>query len=638
VIAADGRPRIATGAGRVCVPRHWLVRGRVWLLALAAIVQSLAVAAASPAVPCDTANAMGVKGATVDTPARCAFFAHYEPDDKSPDPRIVANLKLKPGQLARSIAVVVGIGKYQNAAYDILDANADVAKLMPFLIGDQAFDEVIVLQDDQATMDNIRYFLRKYAMDRSNFYQGRVRFLFTYSGHGVPIQFFGDDLQPDASRSPSVGLALAATAQDDDYDNLYGLNELRALFNDLAKNTYHFLALINACYGGDLFSLALPGGSEFESSMKGAYAITAGPNDQVVYAAKDGQGSLFFEMIINGITTGDADHDAQDATLGAPNSIASLKGLVRLGALDGYLATTMAKYIGSGAAVAGNGIQHHWVGPVEPFNLRANGAFFFFQKPRVAAAIPPGLAGTTFKAELRTTADFVPSLNQLATKIQPQPDGFEALRALGPTVRGIDISHFNGQIDWAAVAGQKIGFAYIKATQSSENHDALFAHNWGAAKESGIARGAYHTFSFCESAADQFANIKATIEPDASDLPIAIDIELFPGQETSNITSIAAEAKCALASGNGAIRDNVGNLVDMIEQAYQKLPVIYGNDYLIDTVLTTAVTSKASVWRPKYGLAAGAPAPPWTLWQFSENEKVAGISGTVDMNVLSKSP
>jgi GH25 family lysozyme M1 (1,4-beta-N-acetylmuramidase) len=634
-MAAGRQSGIATGGGGLCGIRSLLAKSCVGFVAIVAAVQGLAVVAAGASVPCTAPNAMGVTGATVDMPARCAFFAHYESDDKRPDPRVVANLKLGgPGASARSIAVVVGIGKYQNPSYNILDADADVAKLKSFLIDDQAFDEVIVLQDDQATMDNIRYFLRKYAMDRSNFYQGKVRFLFAYSGHGVPIQFFGDDRQSD-SRNPSVGLALAATARDDDYANLYGLNELRALFNDLSKNTYHFLALINACYGGDLFSLVLPGGSEFEPSMRGAYAITAGPNDQVVFAARNGQGSLFFEMIIAGVSTGDADHDAQNATLGAAGSDPSLKGLVRLGAVDGYLATTMRKYIGSGVATAGDGIQHHQVGPVEPFNVRADGGFFFFQKPPIAAASP---ASTTFKAELRATAEFIPSVNQLATKIQSQSDGFEALRAVAPTVRGIDISHQNGRIDWASVAAQKIGFAYIKATQSSDFQDPLFARNWSAAAESGIARGAYHTFSFCKSAADQFANIKRTVEPAASDLPVAIDIELFAGQEKSNINALAVEAKCALAAGNGAIRENVAALVNLIEEIYQKLPVIYGNDYVLDTVLTPTVTSKAGIWRVKYGLADRAPAPPWTLWQFSENETVAGIPGTVDMNVLSKPP
>jgi lysozyme len=601
-------------------------------MVLLAVMQSPLAALADGPVVCDKPNAMGVSGATVDDPARCAYFARYAPKDKPPDPRIVANLHLAAGQSARSIALVVGIGQYKQAQYNVVDADADVEKLKLFLSGEQGFDEVIVLQDDQATMDNIRYFLRKYAMDRANFYQGRVRFLFAYSGHGVPIQFFGDNQQP-SSREPSIGLALAAAADDNDYDNLYGMNELRPLFNDLAKNTFHFLALINACYGGDIFSPVLPGASEWETTGRGAWAITAGPKDKVVYTAKNGPGSLFFEMIIDSIRSGDADHAAHDATLGVAGSDPSLKGLVRFGGLDEYLANTMRKAIDSGTATAGNGEQHHQPGPVEPFNVSPQGAFFFFQNPPVVSASP---SSTTFKADLRTSAEFAPSLNQIAAKTEAQKDGFEALRELGATVRGVDVSHLNGTIDWAKVVAQKIGFAYIKATQSDAFRDSMFNENWSAAKEAGIARGAYHSFSFCSDVAKQFAAIKEAVEPvAATDLPLALDIELYPDQDKSNIAHLSSEGKCAAASGNDAIRENVGKLLDLISDAYQKRPVIYGNNYVLDTVLTPAITGKASLWRVKYGLAGKAPPPPWTLWQYSENEKVAGIPGTVDINVLS---
>jgi GH25 family lysozyme M1 (1,4-beta-N-acetylmuramidase) len=113
----------------------------------------------------------------------------------------------------------------------------------------------------------------------------------------------------------------------------------------------------------------------------------------------------------------------------------------------------------------------------------------------------------------------------------------------------------------------------------------------------------------------EVSHIKRTVEPADSDLPVAIDIELFPGQEKSNINSLAVEAKCALDAGNGAIRENVSALVKMIEDTYRKLPIIYGNDFVLDTVLTPAVTSKASIWRVKYGLADNASPPPWTLWR-----------------------
>jgi len=178
-----------------------------------------------------------------------------------------------------------------------------------------------------------------------------------------------------------VGLALSGISRDDDYENIYGLNELRALFNDLAKNTFHFLALINACYGGDVFAEGISVSTN-DISERGAHAITAGTDDKVVYSSRNGQGSLFFQFLMEGIRSGDADHAAQEATLGVPNSVKEYEGIVRLGELDGYLFTAIKKYIAANLPANNNleGNNHHWIGSVEPFGVRAMGGFFLFSR------------------------------------------------------------------------------------------------------------------------------------------------------------------------------------------------------------------------------------------------------------------
>jgi GH25 family lysozyme M1 (1,4-beta-N-acetylmuramidase) len=609
------------GIDKMCASASLSGNGAAWLLGSSLLLFSTA------------ANAFTCpNGANVDSAARCPFIVQYLSDDGKPDPRVARNLKLAPGKLARSIALIVGISKYKNGRYDIPAAKDDVNDLKSFVINDQGFDEVIVLEEENATIENIRYFLRKYAMDRTNYYEGKVRFLFAYSGHGLAVPFYGDAQQP-ASRNPSVGLALAAAADEDDYQNLYGLNELRALFNDLAKNTYHFLALINACYGGDLFSLQTPDQSPSVFNGRGAWAITAGPRDKVVYSAKDNHGSLFFQTIIRGVTTGDADHDAWSATQNLPDSVASLKGLVRLGALDSYLSTVMLKSIDKGDLSDDDGNSHHAIGSVEPSDVRASGGFFFFQHPvaPVTAAFEP----TEFQAALHQGNGFAPSTNQLSVRVEPLPaDRFAGLRARGAPVRGIDVSHAEGKIDWQAVARQNIGFAYIKATQSSSYSDKTFSDNWTAAKAAGIARGAYHVFSFCTDITAQFDAVRRIVPQDDTALPLAVDIELFPGQERSNVGLLSSEAACAKAAGNAAIRERITAFAGMIELTYHQKPILYGNDYVLDTVLTTSATENMNLWRVKYGLRGSAPPPPWTIWQYSQNEKVDGITGRVDMNVL----
>lgn len=616
------RSRLSNPGWLLSMRQAWVQAGLALLLLFAA---PAVAAVGAPLYHCNTPASMG---AIVDVATRCAFFAKFERIDKTPDERIVKNLKLKPGELARSIAVIVGISEYTNKDFNIPAARVDVEKLKDFLINDQKFDEVIVLENKNATIENIRYFLRTYAINRTNYFQGKVRFLFAYSGHGIPIPFsFGDPTQDDA-RKPSVGLALSAAADQDDYQNIYGLNELRALLNDIAKNSYHLVGLFNACYGGDVFAGGEEGGSPSDFSGRGARAITAGPNDRVVFSTADGKGSLFFNAIIEGIRSGEADLESRKATLGMPGSLPEFKGIVRLGELDGYIGTAMRRAIPSdspGAEEHGN--RHHWIGLLEPYNVRADGGFFFFQ-------YPPDPASDAYQPARQSGGAYAPSANQ--TEIPPikrAQDGLERLRSLPAPVRGIDVSRFTGEIDWRAVAGDQIQFAYIKATQSNQGTDRAFLRNWTAAKEAGLLRGAYHYFSFCANVEGQFSNIKRTVPVDHDALPVALDIELFPEQERSTISNLQSEGACAVAAGNGPIRENVQKLIRLIEETYGLPPIVYGNDYALDQVLTPPVLSRVTLWRARYGLGKNPPEP-WGLWQYSQNAKVAGVPGPVDLNVV----
>src|SRR5947209_2272749 len=62
-------------------------------------------------------------------------------------------------------------------------------------------------------------------------------------------------------------------------------------------------------------------------------------------------------------------------------------------------------------------------------------------------------------------------------------------------VRGVDVSHYQGTINWTGVESDHIDFAYIKATEGGSTRDARFAANWQSAAAHGIRRGAYHFFT-----------------------------------------------------------------------------------------------------------------------------------------------
>ena len=63
-------------------------------------------------------------------------------------------------------------------------------------------------------------------------------------------------------------------------------------------------------------------------------------------------------------------------------------------------------------------------------------------------------------------------------------------------VVGIDVSHYQGKIDWNMIEKQKIDFAFIKATEGSSHIDECFEDNWSNAQDTSLKIGAYHFFSF----------------------------------------------------------------------------------------------------------------------------------------------
>jgi lysozyme len=97
-------------------------------------------------------------------------------------------------------------------------------------------------------------------------------------------------------------------------------------------------------------------------------------------------------------------------------------------------------------------------------------------------------------------------------------------REPSPASRGIDVSHYQGAINWRAVAHDHVTFAYIKATEGADTRDARFARNWRGAQSAGLRVGAYHYFNFCRSGRAQAANFLAAT-PRGGALPPAVDLE-----------------------------------------------------------------------------------------------------------------
>ncbi|HEV7717761.1 MAG TPA: GH25 family lysozyme, partial [Arsenicitalea sp.] len=92
-------------------------------------------------------------------------------------------------------------------------------------------------------------------------------------------------------------------------------------------------------------------------------------------------------------------------------------------------------------------------------------------------------------------------------------------------VRGIDVSHHQGKIDWPGVAVTGVSFAYIKASEGGDHVDTAFGPNWSGARSVGITVGAYHFFTLCRPGAEQAANFLRVLPLDQPMLPPVIDLE-----------------------------------------------------------------------------------------------------------------
>jgi GH25 family lysozyme M1 (1,4-beta-N-acetylmuramidase) len=184
-------------------------------------------------------------------------------------------------------------------------------------------------------------------------------------------------------------------------------------------------------------------------------------------------------------------------------------------------------------------------------------------------------------------------------------------------IPGLDVSHHNGLIDWAAVAGQKYVFAFAKATEGTGFTDGQFAHNWAGMKANSILRGAYHFFRANLDATRQANHfLKVMPAPQAGDLPPVLDLETTDGM-----------------SGT-AILDAAATWLALVEKASGRTPIIYTSARFWQENLAKAKDPNRfgghyPVWVAYYRHVPQPPLPvgwtSWTFWQYTDSGKVAGI-------------
>jgi len=186
-------------------------------------------------------------------------------------------------------------------------------------------------------------------------------------------------------------------------------------------------------------------------------------------------------------------------------------------------------------------------------------------------------------------------------------------------MNGIDVSHHQGRIDWAAVGQSGVSFAFIKATEGLTFTDPMFATNWHAAKQAGITRGAYHFFRPQFDPTQQAQHLLSVLGRDPGELPPVLDVEVLDHTTPQELISQSQLCMQALTSElNG-------------------LPILYtGTSFWRDTLKDSPAFSAHPLWIAHYTSALSPMVPTawstWTFWQHSQAGQVPGIRGQVDLN------
>ena len=190
-------------------------------------------------------------------------------------------------------------------------------------------------------------------------------------------------------------------------------------------------------------------------------------------------------------------------------------------------------------------------------------------------------------------------------------------------VQGIDVSAWQGDIDWARARTAGTNFAFIKATEGGDHLDPKFLENWEGAKNAGVARSAYHFLYWCRPAHEQALWFMLNVPPDPDALPPVLDAEWNTSSKT-----------CPKKISREDALDKIKIMLAAMESHTGKKPIIYTDPAFHREVLEGELTdyhfwlrSVAAEPQDKY------TGRRWTFWQFTTTGKVPGIAGRVDRNV-----
>ena len=188
-------------------------------------------------------------------------------------------------------------------------------------------------------------------------------------------------------------------------------------------------------------------------------------------------------------------------------------------------------------------------------------------------------------------------------------------------VHGIDISHYQGKIDWELLTHNReaqfpIHFIFLKATEGGDHGDDTFTQNFGQARKYGFIRGAYHYFIPKTDARKQADFFIRTVQLAKGDLPPVLDVETTGKQSPQ-------ELKTA-----------VKTWLDRVEAHYGVKPILYTSYKFKKRYLSDSIFNAYPYWIAHYYVDSVRYEGKWHFWQHTDVGTVPGIEKEVDLNVF----
>lgn len=195
----------------------------------------------------------------------------------------------------------------------------------------------------------------------------------------------------------------------------------------------------------------------------------------------------------------------------------------------------------------------------------------------------------------------------------------------GYEIRGIDISHYQGEIDWellqnAMIERCPVRFIMIKGTEGSTRIDPYFEENFRQSRDYGFIRGVYHFWSNMSSARDQAYFFLNKVKLQDGDLPPVLDVEHKP-------KDVSVED----------FQRDILTWLHIVEDKYHVKPIIYTYYKFKMAYLSTPVFDDYPYWIAHYYVDEVKYTGEWKFWQHTDAGKLPGIKGYVDFNIYNGS-